>query len=142
MDEHGWITIPARLEHVQEACSFVARVATRHGMDDEGVYRCQLSVEEVCTNIVEHGYDADSRGAKIEVWCFIDEQTFIIEIIDDAPLFDPLTLPEPDPSQPLWDRTDGGWGIHFVRKFMDRVEYSSTDQRNHFRMEKRFAVER
>ncbi len=137
MDEHGWITIPARIDQVQEACAFVARVATRHGMDDEGVYRCQLSVEEICTNIVEHGYGFEYHGGKIEIWCFLHDKSFIIEIIDDAPLFDPLTLPNPDESTPLWDRVEGGWGIHFVRKFMDRVEYFNSDQRNHFRMEKR-----
>ncbi|GIK27530.1 MAG: ATP-binding protein [Chloroflexi bacterium] len=139
MDEHGWITIPARMDQVHEACGFVARVAARHGMDDEGVYRCQLSVEEICTNIVEHGYENVERTGKIEIWCFTHNETFIIEVIDDAPLFNPLGLPKPDPSTPLWERSEGGWGIQFVRRFMDRVEYSDSDSRNHFRMEKRLS---
>lgn len=139
MDEHGWIIIPARVDQVQEACAFVARIAARHGMDDEGVYRCQLSVEEICTNIVEHGYGNNHHGGKIEIWCFQRDKHLMIEIIDDAPLFNPLGLPTPDPSTPLWERVDGGWGIHFVRKFMDRVEYFSPDHRNHLRLIKQIA---
>lgn len=48
---------------------------------------------------------------------------FIITIIDDSPAFDPLGVPDPDVKAPLAQREPGGWGIFFIKKLMDRVDY-------------------
>lgn len=130
------LTIASRLDEIESVCDFVAHQAELLGMDEEAVYHCRLSVEEICTNVIEHGYGYQQSGA-IEVVCVADPSLFSITIIDDAPAFDPLSLPDPDPSTPLWERQGGGWGVFFVKKFMDRVVYSHKFERNHFTMEKK-----
>lgn len=128
--------VAAKLENVETACDFVAEMAQSAGIDDDGIYHCRLSIEEICTNIIEHGYGFEHPDAKIEIVCRVFPDRFETTIIDDAPAFDPLSLPPPDPATPLWERQGGGWGVYFVRKFMDRVSYANNQGRNHFTMVK------
>lgn len=140
-DEHQSIKLSARLEAVETAQAFISRVAGLYGLNDDGIHHCHLSVDEVITNIVEHGYEFNDAPEAIELVLFREGQYLVIEIIDGAPLFNPLMHPEPDPTLPLWERIeDGGWGIHFVRKFMDGAVYHSTGGKNHLRMLKRLSV--
>ncbi len=118
------------LHQIPAACEFVARAAIQAGLDEHAVYHCQLAVDEACTNIVEHGYELRGDNHVIDVVCREDAVRFTILILDDAPAFNPLTLPEPDPTASLDARGSGGWGIHFIRKFMDEVSYSRDYQRN------------
>lgn len=130
------LSIPAELAGIQVVGEFVVAHAQHAGLDDEAVYHCRLSVEEIFTNIVEHGYATVPPGL-IEVICRASDQYFMITLIDDAPAFDPLSLPDPDPSVPLWERQGGGWGIYFVKKFMDVIEYHHHEGRNHLMIAKR-----
>lgn len=138
MDERHSIKLASRLEAVETAQEFIGRVASAYGLNDDGIHHCHLSVDEVITNIIEHGYEFVEIQDAIEVVLARDDASLIIEIIDGAPLFNPLMHPEPDPTLPLWERIEaGGWGIHFVRKFMDGAVYHSTGGKNHLRMTKR-----
>ncbi len=132
------LTIQARLDQIETACDFVANLAEQSGLGSDAVYHCRLAVEEICTNIIEHGYgDARVGEGLIEVTCVPKGRVFSITIMDDAPLFNPLDLPDPDPSQPLWERRGGGWGVYFVKRYMDRVVYSDYGERNRLTIEKR-----
>lgn len=135
-DREHRLTIPAVIEKIEDACNFVATQADAIGLDDEAVYHCHLSVEEVLTNIIEHGYDYAGADAVIDVVCKTTSGVFIITVIDDAEAFDPLSLSDPDPAKPLIEREGGGWGVFFVKKYMDRVSYHYAGNRNHFVMEK------
>jgi anti-sigma regulatory factor (Ser/Thr protein kinase) len=137
MYQESRLTIPARLDQIEVACDFVATAANTLGMDDEAIYRCRLSVEEVCTNVIEHGYKNAAGSDVLEIVCRRKDSTLTIVVIDNAPLFNPLSLPDPDPSTPLWERLGGGWGVYFVKKYMDCVSYSHEGNRNHFIMIKK-----
>jgi serine/threonine-protein kinase RsbW len=128
------LTIPAVLEELPVAYDFVADAARTAGLDDEAVYHYHLSVEEVCTNVVEHGYHYQGQRETIEIVCREYPDRFSVTISDDAPPFNPLAVPEPDPSLPLSERKRGGWGIHFVRQYMDEVAYRYTNNQNHLMM--------
>jgi anti-sigma regulatory factor (Ser/Thr protein kinase) len=130
------LTIPATLTELEGACNFVGEAAHAAGLDEDGVYHCHLSVEEACTNVIEHGYRFDSANNIIDIICQPHVDRFTITIIDDAPPFNPLMLPEPDPSAPLWERQGGGWGVYFVKQYMDRVSYHYEGKRNHLILEK------
>jgi serine/threonine-protein kinase RsbW len=132
------LTIPATLEKVEEACEFVSNFAGDLGMSDDAVYHCYLSVEEVCTNVIEHGYKYKGDDQVIEVVCQPQSDHLRIVIIDDAVRFDPMVLNDPDPSAPLLDRGDGGWGVFFVKKFMNSVDYRYEKNRNQLILKKHF----
>lgn len=133
-------TIPAVIEKIEEACEFVNAQARAVGLSEDAVYHCHLSVEEVLTNIIEHGYNYEGDNKVIEIVTDKTQNAFVIVIIDDAPKFDPLQQPNPDPSTPLWEREGGGWGIFFVKKYMDKLAYNYEGERNHFVMEKQLST--
>jgi serine/threonine-protein kinase RsbW len=137
MTQASQLTINATMDEIEHACVFVSVQAREAGMDEESVYRCYLSVEEACTNIIEHGYHCEGHEKQIEVRCRHTRHWFTIIIMDDARPFNPLSRADPDPSAPLMQRSGGGWGIYFVKKFMDRVEYCYRDNRNHLIISKR-----
>ena len=130
------LTIPAVIDNIEQACEFVNTQARAIGLSDDAVYHCHLSVEEVLTNVIEHGYHFKGDDDVIDVVTEQRHDHFVIQIIDDAQQFDPLQQPDPDPSTPLWEREGGGWGIFFVKKYMDRLSYKFANGRNHFIMEK------
>lgn len=130
------MTIPANMESIEEACAFVNGQARTAGLSEEAVYHCHLSIEEVLTNIIEHGYKYRGHGSTIKLVCARLPDRFTITTIDDAPPFNPLSLPDPDPTTPLIEREGGGWGIYFVKKYMDAVHYEFRDSRNRFTIEK------
>lgn len=132
------LTIPAELQRIEEACEFVSEVARAVGMQDEAVYRCYLSIEEICTNVIEHGYHYQGRQAVIELLCQHYPTHLAITVIDNAAPFNPLERSDPDPTQTLKDRNVGGWGIFFVKKYMDGVYYRFEHERNHLTIEKYF----
>lgn len=130
------LRIPAQLKHIEEACEFVANIARGIHLSDDAVYHCYLAVEEICTNIIEHGYGYRGDDKVIDLECVTISDGLRIKVIDDAAQFNPLKLAEPNPDSPLIERKSGGWGVFFVRKYMDRIDYRYEENRNQFIMEK------
>ncbi|MCB9459968.1 MAG: ATP-binding protein [Anaerolineaceae bacterium] len=131
------IRIPATMEQVRQAVLFVATAAQRMGMGDDGIHQLQIAVEELVTNIVEHGYPPqDTSFAFIDVEVRRDDTQVIVTIADDAPSYNPLDNPEPDPETPLEKREKGGWGVYFVKQYVDAISYTATAGRNQIVMAK------
>jgi anti-anti-sigma factor len=128
------LIIPGTLDRLPEVCEFVVEAATAAGLDERGIYHCQMAVDEWCTNIVEHGFAHSKRQGRIEVVCAQRGTQFIVTINDDSPHFDPTTLSEVDPSKPLEEREPGGLGWFFIRKVMDQVKYEFKEGRNYLTM--------
>lgn len=131
------LRLPGKIEQVRTACDFVVKAAEDAGFGDDGIFQSQLAVEEIFTNIVEHGYAYDGDSKTIEIVTEITPETLIISIFDEAPYFNPLTLDSPSPETPLWDRKTGGWGVYFVRQYMDEVVYKRDQNRNRLILKKK-----
>lgn len=130
------LRLPGNIEQVRAACDFVVEVAMEAGLGDDGVFQIQLSVEEIFTNIVEHGYKFAGDDKWIDITCTISSEMLVIAMMDEAPLFNPLDMDDPDPEKDLWERDDGGWGVFFVRQYMDAVRYQPQDGHNQIILEK------
>ena len=136
MVEERRLRIPGLIEKVRVACDFVVEAAQRAGLDERAVYHCQLAVDEACTNIVEHGYGRNNPNTVIDIICRSEDNRFTITVLDDSTLFDPFARPDPDPTTILDDRAQGGWGIYFIKKVMDEVDYQRQGERNRLTMVK------
>ena len=132
------LRISAVIERVEEACEFVSNVARSSGMTDEAVHRCYLAIEEICTNIIEHGHGFEGDHKVIDVICEQYPNRLAITVVDDSAPFNPLAQPDPDPTAPLAERKRGGWGIYFVKKYMDNIGYRYEQKRNKLTIEKKF----
>jgi anti-sigma regulatory factor (Ser/Thr protein kinase) len=134
------LTIMGRLDEIALARDFVEAIAREVGLSEKSVHHCALAVDETCTNIIEHGYQHDGHNKPIEIICQIDPGRFIIRIRDLGPAFNPLLHDDPDPTATLDNREHGGWGIYFVKEFMDQVNYSRDGDYNQLTMSKSLSV--
>lgn len=131
------LRLPGEIQQVRAACEFVVEVARDAGFGDDGIFQSQLAVEEIFTNIVEHGYQHNGGDKAIDIVTQVNDEKMTILILDDAELFNPLALDDPDPDTPLWEREHGGWGVYFVRQYMDAVQYIEKNKRNCLVLEKK-----
>lgn len=136
MGEERRLMVPAVLDEVVRACSFVVEAAESAGLDERAVYHCQMAVDEWCTNIIEHGFGRDDVSRHIEIDCHAESDRFEIIITDDSPKFDPTQLAEPRTEGPIEDREPGGLGWFLIKKIMDNVQYEYVDGYNRLCMTK------
>ena len=128
MGGHVSFEIPAELEQIQKVSEKIEQCMKSHGWGEDAVLDVQLAVEEAVTNSILHGYDGTSGTIAIRI-----ETTphyITVEVADDAPAFDPLSVPDPDIDADLEDRQIGGLGIFLIRRVMDEVTYRFDGKRN------------
>ena len=113
--------IPRVAARVEEFC--VARE-----IPGKIIYRFNLSLDEVLTNIISHGLTQGRHEIAVSV--ALQNGNLVAEVSDDGPAFDPLSAPAPDIRAPIEERKIGGLGIHLLRTLMDAVEYRRADGRN------------
>lgn len=123
MDKVFRISIPGRFDQMEHICQLIEQATRAAGLDETESGRCELAVDEACTNIIEHGYGGQDRGP-IEVICQVHEAELVITILDQARRFDPGDVPPPTLNATLDELKVGGLGIYFMRQVMDAVEFS------------------
>ncbi len=125
---------PGILSQVGEVAAKAGRKA---GFDVGEIGDIQLALDEACTNTIVHGLKKDpDKTFRLEINCSIGEMEILIYEYGEP--FDPDKTEIPDVNAPLDDRKVGGLGVYFVRKLMDNVQYSiSEDGLKTLRMIKR-----
>lgn len=131
--------IRAQVSEIAAALEVIRAITQQAGLNDQQAHQCQLAIDEVCTNIIEHGYGFDNQAGMIDIVVQTEPERLTFHIFDDSQAFDPLNRPEPDPKTSIEDRAGGGWGIFFVKKFMDNVTYSHQNGRNQLTLVKNLA---
>jgi serine/threonine-protein kinase RsbW len=117
------VSLPsARLADLSELLDFVDAFCDQAGINGSNRFDLRLAVEEVCANVMMHGYAERSPGP-LEISFCADEAQATVTISDRAAPFDPEFAPPPDLQTPGEDRPVGGLGWHLVRQVMDRVIY-------------------
>ena len=94
----------------------------QHTVGHEAIFRVNLAIEEIVTNIIKYGYD-DTDPHTITVNLALFPDTTRLQLKDDGHPFDPLLSPEPDIHVPLDQREVGGLGLHLVRETVSRIAY-------------------
>jgi anti-sigma regulatory factor (Ser/Thr protein kinase) len=129
MPLHHSMTVPASAPGVREAESALLAFAKSSGLPAEAIWRLEVALDEVLSNVVRHGLAAGRIGP-IAVDLDIGTSRIEVVVTDDAPAFNPLEVQTPDPSVPLEERPIGGLGITLVKALMDEVTYERRDGRN------------
>ncbi len=126
----------AHLDSLYELLSFVKHSAKEAGVEENELLRLELATDEVFVNIVEHGY----QGSPGEVFiaCEAHGSEFRIIFKDRGRSYNPLAEANSfQPKNAHTSRPHGGFGIYFVLKIMDRLEYKRVDDQNIFTIVKR-----
>ena len=130
------LSFPGRYDQMERVCHLIGEAAREAGLDETEAGRCQLAVDEACTNIIEHGYGGEDQGT-LDLTCQVSAGELVIIIRDHARPFDPSDVPSPNLSATLDELKVGGLGIYFMRQVMDAVEFSYEDGGNKLVLVKR-----
>jgi sigma-B regulation protein RsbU (phosphoserine phosphatase) len=117
------------LSEVRRLNQVVTEFAAQHHLAPELVFRVNLVLEEIVTNVISYGYD-DSQEHEISVRLSWQDPRIELEIKDDGRPFNPLEASQPEMERPLVERPVGGLGIHLVRTMMDHLDYRREGDKN------------
>ena len=103
-------------------------MASEHDVPGGIVFRFQLALDELLTNVVAYAFDQDSPDAAIKVTLELKDERVTAVIEDNGRPFNPLLDgPTPDLDLSAEDRTIGGLGIHLTKAFVETLSYERTD---------------
>ena len=119
---------------------FVEDRARRAGLPEDVVFALKLAVDEVCANVIEHGYRGLAPGP-IEVEFAHDAECATVTVTDHGRPFDPRDVPAPDTTLAWEGRPVGGLGWHLIRSVIDDVDYAAGPGGNVLRLVKRLRGE-
>jgi serine/threonine-protein kinase RsbW len=117
------VSLPsARPAHISELLDFVDAFCEQAGIGERDQFDLRLAIEEVCANVMMHGY-ADRAPGPLELSFCADDQMISVTISDRAAPFNPAQAPPPDLDSPPDERRIGGLGWYLVRQVIDHVDY-------------------
>ena len=127
---------PSLTLHLQNKIAEVARLVdavenfgSHAGLSSDLTYRLTLSLDEIVSNVIRHGY-SDTNDHVVEVRLSVHDGVVTSVIEDDGHPYDPRESPAPDLSMPVEQRGPGGLGIFLVKQMMDSIDYERKDGRN------------
>mgnify|MGYP006323456505 CR=1 FL=1 len=101
--------------------------------------RIILSLDEVVSNIIEHGFP-NSRESEIAINIQLSKDKIVFILEDEGIAFNPLEAKAIDIDEHLELGEDGGVGIHIVQKIM-HLEYERTLAKNRLVLSKNLIEE-
>ena len=115
------LRIPADLGRLWEVRDLVRTAADEASATESCTADMVQAVDEAATNAIIHGYGGGPGW--VEVAATTRDDRFIVTIADDAPPFDPTTVPDPDLSVHPAERRPGGMGVLLARLCVDEMSY-------------------
>ncbi|MBN9377027.1 MAG: hypothetical protein BGO14_05425 [Chlamydiales bacterium 38-26] len=114
---------PASISHLHDMLDFVCQNALEAGFFETDVYQIELAVEEALVNIIKYAY-CNKKGV-IRIECISEDfDSFKIILVDKGTPYNPLNQSKIfDFSAVLENMSVGGYGIFFILKIMDEIQY-------------------
>ncbi len=131
------LQVPSTTENLAMIREFASHVGAQAGLDESGVGKLELAVDEACANVIEHAYGSDVTK-EVVVRAVFDDTTIQIVVQDTGRGFDPTRVPDENLKDLVRQRRTGGLGMQLMRTLMDEVHYEITPGvKNELRMIKR-----
>ena len=93
------------------------------------VEQLKIAVDEACSNIIKHAYKG-GKCCPIDIDVESEKDRFTVKIRDSGCSFNPTEYQAPNIFDAAKSRRSGGFGVHIMRQFMDRVEYHTKGKVN------------
>lgn len=127
------IIVPAQINYLPVLRNFISRIASKYRLSKSEVNALTISIDEACTNIIKHGYRNIQPGS-ITMNVHIKNNSLEVELIDHGISFDPNQVSDPNISQYIQNGKKGGLGIFIMKKFLDDIQYMSSEKVNILRL--------
>lgn len=125
------LIVPGRLASLSLIRNYARAAAAEAGLDKKRTYRLELAVDEIATNIVNHGYQEAGLTGDVVARATIDAAALTIALEDTAVPFDPRRLTRPEQIDlPLAERPIGGLGVFLAIENVDEFRYEYVDGHN------------
>ncbi len=133
----NYIELTNHLSELRRLSGTVDAFCSSNGLACEVRDALQLCLDEVATNIIFYAFPIGQRaGFSVQLTCTGNEIEAVIR--DRGVAFDPLQeTRNPDVQAALQARPVGGLGVHFVKHFMDDLEYTRAGDENVLLLRKR-----
>lgn len=99
-------------------------------VSSDTVYKIDLALEEMCTNVIKYGYDHISPDNSVTVEIDKNHERVCLTISDRGHAFDPVAYDHPELDEDISGRPVGGVGIHLTRSMVDAMNYCRKDDKN------------
>jgi serine/threonine-protein kinase RsbW len=123
------LTLPMAPDAELVAAGTTEKIALLTGFDEKTMGEVRMAVIEACINAFEH---SDSPDKRVYLTFAVEEDRLLVVVRDFGKGFDPAQVEEP----PLL--TPRGWGLRFIKRFMDQVEFKDIAPGTELRMTKFF----
>ena len=115
------VRVPSDLGELSTVRALIRSVARDADASDACTADLVQAVDEAATNAIIHGH-AGMPGW-VEVAAAARGDKLIVTIADDAPPFDPTSVPMPDLTVHPMERRPGGMGVMLTRMCVDEMTY-------------------
>jgi anti-sigma regulatory factor (Ser/Thr protein kinase) len=126
------VSVPGTTAGVSTAAAAFDDFCRQEQVPQDARWRFQVVLDEILSNIVRHGYRG--REGLIRLTFSREPETVCVNVVDQAPPFDPTTAPVPDTTSPLESRRPGGLGVRFAESLLDGLSYERRGDENHVRL--------
>ena len=110
------------LINLSKARNFISSKAKEAGADESDITKVEISCDEWCANIIEHGMGkGDGRGFTVE--CRKENDKFIIIYEHMGDRFNPIEQDDVDISNHFSESKERGLGIYIMKEMMDEIHY-------------------
>jgi serine/threonine-protein kinase RsbW len=110
--------------------AYYRKVIASTAMGPSEAKKFELALEEAILNIILYAYEG--KDGLVEIAYDIDKESGVIQfqLKDSGTPFNPALLPEITPPKSCESQKEGGLGILFIHKMVDKMEYSYCDNQN------------
>ena len=122
------LTVQSELRELDKVRAFLKSNLTGLDLDEEDTYKVELSLVEMCSNIMRYAYPGDRGEIVVSAWH--EGGKFCLEVRDWGVPFDPREVKRPALEEMINREQMGGLGIFLARKLMDGFLYRREDDQN------------
>ena len=122
------LTVQSELRELGKVREFLKMNLAGLDLNEEDIYKVELSLVEMCSNIMRYAYPRDKGEIVISAWH--EEGKFYLEVRDSGVPFDPRHVKRPTLEEMINREQMGGLGIFLARKLMDGFLYRREDDQN------------
>ncbi len=123
-----------RLKDIRDFVTEKLKAYTRNDLE---INQMVLAVDEVCANLIIHSNYCNADEA-IYLKVIVENNGVTFEITDEGKKFDFTDYKEPSIQEVVTAKKKGGIGLMLVKRIMDKVEFSSENERNKCVLFKKF----
>lgn len=134
------LEVLSELKQIEKIRRFLHKNLKGLPISEEDYYHIELSLLEICINIMRYAYPEKKGQIALKIWR--QEDKVFLEIRDNGLPFDPTQSRPPDLHEIIRKNKKGGLGIFLSRELMDGFTYRRENEQNILLMYKKLVFDK